>query len=117
MCIRDRANGDVNSVSEARRVAELCGVEGVMTARGLLENPALFAGFERTPREAVERFMAYAVGTGLRFELVQHHVNEMMGAMATKKERKGLVEAKDMIEVIDWLDSRWEVQRMKISDS
>lgn len=60
------ANGDVYSLEDAKRIVELTGVDGVMAARGLLENPCLFAGFERAPKEAVARFLAYASRTGLR---------------------------------------------------
>lgn len=108
------ANGDVNTVADAERTASVTGVEGVMTARELLVNPALFAGFDKTPPDAVEKFVAFAAATGLRFELVQHHVNEMMGKMATKKERKALMDARDMVEVVDWLDGRWPVQRYRV---
>jgi len=108
------ANGDVNTVADAERTVEITGVEGVMTARELLINPALFAGFDSTPRDAVEKFVAYAAATGLRFELVQHHVNEMLTKMTTKKERRALMNARDLVEVIDWLDTRWEVQKYRI---
>lgn len=109
------ANGDVNTIADAEKTVAMTGVEGVMTARELLINPALFAGFDSTPREAVDKFMAYAVATGLRFELILHHLNEMMNKMATKKERRTLMDSKDLVEVIDWLDSRWKVQRYRIS--
>lgn len=60
------ANGDVYSLKDAHSIASETGVDGVMAARGLLENPALFAGFESTPPEAVGRFIAYASRSGLR---------------------------------------------------
>lgn len=60
------ANGDVYSLKDAHSIASETGVDGVMAARGLLENPALFAGFEGTPPEAVGRFIAYASRSGLR---------------------------------------------------
>jgi tRNA-dihydrouridine synthase 4 len=33
------ANGDVFTLADAQRTREVCGVSGVMSARGLLENP------------------------------------------------------------------------------
>jgi tRNA-dihydrouridine synthase 4 len=42
------ANGDVTSLDAAIKTREATGVDGVMVARALLENPALFDGFEVT---------------------------------------------------------------------
>lgn len=60
------ANGDVYTLEDAKRITAQTGVNGVMAARGLLENPALFAGHEKTPQETVAKFMAYACKSGLR---------------------------------------------------
>ena len=38
------ANGDVRSLKDAAEVRAATGVDGVMCARGMLENPAMFAG-------------------------------------------------------------------------
>ena len=39
------ANGDVTSLDSAIKTRDFTGVDGVMVARALLENPALFAGY------------------------------------------------------------------------
>ena len=69
------ANGDVYSLKGAHEIAQETGVDGVMAARGLLVNPALFAGYERAPPEAVARFIAYASRSGLRFGTSLHVVS------------------------------------------
>lgn len=46
---------------------------GLMSARALLTNPALFAGYEACPWEAVELFMNKVVRAPLPLKLVQHH--------------------------------------------
>lgn len=48
-------------------------LRGLMAARGLLANPALFAGFEACPWEAVEGFVARVVRAPLPLKLVLHH--------------------------------------------
>lgn len=48
-------------------------LRGLMAARGLLANPALFAGYEACPWEAVEVFMNNVVRAPLPVKLVQHH--------------------------------------------
>ena len=108
------ANGDVYSLRDAHNIAAETGVDGVMSARGLLENPALFAGHETTPLEAVARFMHYCTLGGMRHELVVHHIAEMCGKMTSRKQRVGLMNCADMVDVIDWLDERWELQRMEV---
>lgn len=99
------ANGDVYSLEDAHRIAKETGVDGVMAARGLLENPTLFAGFDKTPIEAVSQFIHYAVQGSMRHELVVHHLTEMLGSTTTKRERVGLAACNDMVDVIDWLSS------------
>lgn len=46
---------------------------GLMSARALLANPALFAGYEACPWEAVELFMNKVARAPLPLKLVQHH--------------------------------------------
>ncbi|ROT75906.1 tRNA-dihydrouridine synthase 4-like [Penaeus vannamei] len=48
------ANGDVRSMDDADRIQKITGVNGVMAARGILENPAMYAGYESTPLESSE---------------------------------------------------------------
>lgn len=73
------ANGDVTSLEAAYRIREVTGVQGVMAARGLLENPALFAGYERTPRACLERFIGYSLQYGTGGATFQHHLARMIG--------------------------------------
>ena len=58
---------------------------GVMAARGLLENPALYAGYEKTPWGCVERYVDYALSYGSNSHIFQHHLAEMTNGMFSKK--------------------------------
>lgn len=51
------ANGDIKSLTDALTVKERTNVDGVMAARGILANPAMFAGFEQTPLECVQKWV------------------------------------------------------------
>jgi len=121
------ANGDIFTLKDAEECVRLTGVDGVMSARGLLENPALFKGEDRCPWDAVERFMGYVVRAPLPFKLVVHHLSEMVGSdhvggtvgggnskgtLFSKEERRGLMECGGMVELIDYLDSVREVRRL-----
>ncbi|KAA8914304.1 hypothetical protein FN846DRAFT_897013 [Sphaerosporella brunnea] len=106
------ANGDVFSREDAFRIAEFCGVDGVMAARGLMTNPALFSGYKKTPWGAVERFMDYAVEYPIPFRLTQHHIFDMLDQVIPKKERVLMNETTNtLVEMIDWLDERFVLRR------
>lgn len=87
---------------------------GLMSARALLANPALFAGYEACPWEAVELFMNKVVKAPLPFKLVQHHLGEMCGpgfgpdktALLNKTDRKEMYNCTNMCDLIDFLDEK-----------
>jgi hypothetical protein len=58
---------------------------GVMSARGLLENPALYAGYETTPWGCIERYVNYALEYSSNCHIFQHHLADMTGSIFTKK--------------------------------
>lgn len=41
-----------------------------------------------------------------------HHLSEMMAGFSTKRERAGLVKTNDMVDVIDLLHSKFQIQRV-----
>ncbi|KAI9624746.1 hypothetical protein H4Q26_016664 [Puccinia striiformis f. sp. tritici PST-130] len=63
------ANGDIFSLEDANKTREFCGVNGVMSARGLQENPALFSGYDRIPLAGIERFLDLSAQNGFMFPL------------------------------------------------
>ncbi|KAK9465818.1 hypothetical protein V1512DRAFT_254037 [Lipomyces arxii] len=110
------ANGDCFSLEDARRIFELTGVDGVMSARGLLENPALFAGYESTPWKAVELFWAYAekyggVSKNLLYRNVQFMIIEMTQNLLTKEERQEIRTIKSWTQLTSWFDERFVLKR------
>lgn len=87
---------------------------GLMSARAILANPALYAGYDACPWEAVETFMNKVTRCPLPFKLVLHHVSEMcapgMGpnkaALLTRPERAALMACANMVDLIDFLDEK-----------
>lgn len=109
------SNGDVFTLSDAHEHVRATDVDGVMSARGILENPGLFSTYmqgENCTWEVVETFMNKVVKAPLPFKLVVHHLSEMVGSdrgqrgktLLTKEERNKLMECKSFVEVIDLLD-------------
>ncbi|PWN50875.1 FMN-linked oxidoreductase [Violaceomyces palustris] len=79
------ANGDVWSLDEAIEWRSRTGTRGAMSARGLLANPALFAGYEKTPPEAVALFTQLATSWGMVSALSHRHLAYMLESSFTRR--------------------------------
>jgi tRNA-dihydrouridine synthase 4 len=92
---------------------------GLMSARAILANPALYAGYDACPWEAVETFMINVARAPLPFKLTLHHVSQMcapgMGpnktALLTKPERAAMMACTNMCDLIDFLDEKKGLRR------
>ncbi|ODV81568.1 tRNA-dihydrouridine synthase [Suhomyces tanzawaensis NRRL Y-17324] len=105
------ANGDCFSLQDAYDIAEYTGVDGIMAVRGILANPALFAGFDKTPWGAVELFWDLATSYGLPFRITQHHLSEMMDKVVPRKFVKEMNETSCLMDMIDWFDKNFVLRR------
>lgn len=72
------ANGNVFTLHDATELHRLTGANGIMAARGLLENPALFTGQPQTPWTAVQRYLDLAVAYGSGQAILHHHLVSML---------------------------------------
>ncbi|EIW70695.1 hypothetical protein TREMEDRAFT_68173 [Tremella mesenterica DSM 1558] len=99
------ANGDLWTLEDARKMRQT-GVNGVMGARGLLANPALFAGYTKTPIHAVEQFVNLSVDYGLIFPLFQKHLAYMLESRFARPERVWFNSLTSSVGVIEYLSSR-----------
>lgn len=81
------ANGDIFSVADMERVHKYTGVDGVMAARGLVENPALFAGYSVTPKECLQEWVRIALSMNMPAGTFQKHIVGMDGNKLTKAQR------------------------------
>lgn len=105
------ANGDCFSLEDAHKIAEHTGVDGIMAVRGVLSNPALFSGFNKTPWSAVEIFWDLATSYGLPFRITQHHLSQMLDKVVPRKQLKEMNECSRLIDMIDWFDSNFILKR------
>ncbi|KAK4048548.1 tRNA dihydrouridine synthase [Microbotryomycetes sp. JL201] len=98
------ANGDVFTLEEANKSREVTGARGAMSARGLLANPALFAGFVETPLDAVTQFIQISTACGLIFPLFHRHVAYMLESQfKSRQERVFFNSLPSYAAVIDYL--------------
>ncbi|XP_037092084.1 tRNA-dihydrouridine(20a/20b) synthase [NAD(P)+]-like isoform X2 [Pollicipes pollicipes] len=72
------ANGDIRSREDALATADATGVNGVMAAQGLLNNPALFSGAPSTPPSCVRDWVRLATDAGTPFACFHHHLIYML---------------------------------------
>ncbi|CZT15782.1 related to DUS4 Member of dihydrouridine synthase family [Ramularia collo-cygni] len=107
------ANGDAYTLSDVNNIATLTGADGVMAARGILENPAMFAGDDVTSPECIVDFMKWAMRCPVPFAVVLHHVMEMSARMSDmdKKSRKRLQDSQDLLDLGDYVEARWGLAR------
>lgn len=107
------ANGDAYTLSDVKKIAGLTDADGVMAARGILENPAMFAGHDVTTPECMSDFVDWAMRCPVPFPLVLHHAGEMSARMPDmdKKVRKQLQDCQDLLDLLDFVEERWGLTR------
>ena len=105
------ANGDIKSMADVIRVKEATDVDGVMAARGILENPAMFSssGAEATPIECVESWIRIAVEVGTPFPCFHHHLSYMLERLLSRAERKFFNQLTSTAAVLDYLKDKYGV--------
>ena len=82
----------------------LC-VAGVMAARGILHNPAMYAGHPHTPKGCVQDWLDIALGTGASFTQFHHHLMQMMEPVLARTERRAFNTLQSVPAVLDYLAS------------
>ena len=105
------ANGDAYRLADVKKIVSLTQLDCGMAARGILESPALFAGHDMTPAECIHTFLKCSVRYPIPYPLVLHHISEMTGRIPgmTKKERKRLMECRDLVDLIDYIEDKWKL--------
>ncbi|KAL5498241.1 DUS4 [Sanghuangporus vaninii] len=100
------ANGDAWDMNEVRKIRKETRADGVMSARGLLANPALFSGFEVTPPEAIKNFVHISTGYGLLFPLFHRHLSFMLESQLSRPERTYFNSLCSYAGIIDYLETQ-----------
>ncbi|GLH10936.1 tRNA-dihydrouridine synthase [Gryllus bimaculatus] len=98
------ANGDVKTLQDAEELQKKTKCEGVMAARGILTNPALFAGFCVTPLDCVAQWVVMGQKLETNFQIFHHHLSFMLEKIMRKRERvlfnslKNITDTKNFLE-------------------
>ncbi|XP_028810052.1 tRNA-dihydrouridine(20a/20b) synthase [NAD(P)+]-like [Denticeps clupeoides] len=102
------ANGDIKSLQDIESTHQQTGVDGVMAARGLLANPAMFAGYEETPLDCVWDWVDVALEHGTPFTCFHHHLIYMLERISSQPERKVFNTLSSTSAVIDYLHTTYD---------
>ncbi|XP_041349092.1 tRNA-dihydrouridine(20a/20b) synthase [NAD(P)+]-like [Gigantopelta aegis] len=103
------ANGDIKSLDDVTRVAKETGVNGVMSARGILGNPAMFAGYNITPLQCVQDWLDISLPLGMPFPLFHHHLIDMLEKSLCRSERRVFNTLSSTSSVIDYLRENFQI--------
>ncbi|OWA54768.1 tRNA-dihydrouridine(20a/20b) synthase [NAD(P)+]-like [Hypsibius exemplaris] len=82
------ANGDAFTQADVLRIAEDTGTDGIMVARGLLRNPTMFTGTEKTSFAVMREWIAMFEGETdyLAWSECHHHLLRMLQPYIAKEE-------------------------------
>lgn len=75
-----------------------------MSARGLLENPALFAGFKETPIECIKDWVNISIQHGTSFVFFHQVLVNMLQNVLNKNEKRYFNSLLTTSAVIDYLN-------------
>ncbi|XP_053728742.1 tRNA-dihydrouridine(20a/20b) synthase [NAD(P)+]-like isoform X1 [Synchiropus splendidus] len=101
------ANGDIKYLRDVESTHQLTGVDGVMAARGLLANPAMFAGFEDTPLQCVWDWVDLALEHGTPFTCFHNHLMYMLERVSSQPEKKVFNALSSVSAVIEYLENTY----------
>lgn len=101
------ANGDLFHWRDCDRVHELTGVDGVMCARGVLSNPAMFLGHDFLPLSAPVEYLSLSLKMGCNDFLIDHgQLLHMFNGSLFKPDRLEFQTLHSMIGVLDYFKQK-----------
>ncbi|KAI8853853.1 hypothetical protein BC829DRAFT_424591 [Chytridium lagenaria] len=107
------ANGSIFTLKDADDTVAYTGCDGVMAARGLLENPALFSGYTTTPLLAIEAYARAGIAYGSSAFIYHHHLMYMLDNSMSKAEKKRFNVISTIPGCLDYLDEHYGIDLTK----
>jgi tRNA-dihydrouridine synthase 4 len=104
-------NGDVFTLDDAQRAYAETGCDGVMAARGLMENPALFQGCAATPLECVRDYVHLAGSSGERIGTMTRTLMYMLHGRLAVCDRQLLCTVRSLPALVAFLHARGLLQQ------
>jgi tRNA-dihydrouridine synthase 4 len=109
-------NGDVTTLEVADNFHERTKCDGMMAARSILTNPALFAGHHQTPLSVVQDWIDihHRQGDRMTFQNFHHHLVFMMEHMLKKQERNQFNDFTKKFQCLDFLKQKFGLEPKEI---
>ncbi|XP_047345415.1 tRNA-dihydrouridine(20a/20b) synthase [NAD(P)+]-like isoform X2 [Vespa velutina] len=104
------ANGDVKNLENAQKLYEATNCQGIMSARGILTNPALFSGYTTTPLSCIQDWIDITARIDAHFLCFHHHLVFMTEKMLSKKDRVYLNSLKTRKSVLEFLGNHFDIR-------
>lgn len=92
-------------------------LSGVMSARGILQNPALFSGYDKTPVSCIEEWVNLSLASGLHFTCFHHHLVFMVEKVMDKASRRVFNCLNSTSSVLDYLVEYFGIKVPTVFDS
>ena len=103
------ANGDIKTEADVHKIKEITNVDGVMAAQGMLNNPAMYAGYSITPKKCVKDWLDISLSLGISMTMFHHHLIYMMDKWHTKPERQFFNNLQSIAGILDYLDENYNI--------
>ncbi|CAH2233970.1 jg20051 [Pararge aegeria aegeria] len=84
------ANGGIKTLYDADQLHGILQCSGIMAASGILNNPALFSGYNKTPLSCIKQWMDLKnkCDEKITFQCYHHHLVFMLEKILTKKQKQ-----------------------------
>lgn len=82
---------------------------GVMSARGILDNPALYAGYSHTPLSCVQDWLELSLSCGVTFSTFHHHLLYMLDQCTSRTEKRVFNTLHSIPAVLDHLHQHYNI--------
>lgn len=101
------ANGDIVSTTDIAKVISLTGADGVMSARGVLANPAMFKYDSRAVIDCAIEYLELALGIGseTKFAIHHHHIMYLVAPVLSRVARREFSYIVSLAGIVDFFQS------------
>lgn len=103
------ANGDIKSMEDVTKCVEQTGVDGVMAARGMMRNPAMYAGYDDTPYQCIQDWVDISMSLGTNFTYFHHHLIQMMDQYLPGAEKINFNTLTSTTAILDYLETNFNI--------